>query len=148
MAFARTNFAQIYVQVIAGCALLALVVMFQPTHHKVVLLNRDVPTPGDDGPQPGEVAAIQGTQAGSIIAADAAESSAAAEVAAAATTATELVPLVLLKQKPQTKASHVTSDVKRFEHDMHAHNMKMRMRMKQAQLARQQKLKHDLLHII
>ena len=41
---------------------------------------------------------LQGAQAGSILAADAAEASIASDAAAAASTATELIPLVLLRQ--------------------------------------------------
>ncbi len=104
----------------------------------------------------------QGTQAGAIVAADAAETSAAAEATAVAAAATELVPLVLLKQKPSSRGrmthdrigehapptQQELRDIEALHKEEMALNRKKQMRIQQARIARQQKLKHDLLHII
>ncbi|EKX51071.1 hypothetical protein GUITHDRAFT_134600 [Guillardia theta CCMP2712] len=65
---------------------------------KVKMMDGDSCMGEDCGPNTADVAAVQGAQAGSILAADATEASIASDAAAAASTATELIPLVLLRQ--------------------------------------------------
>eukprot|EP00960_Hanusia_phi_P054311 762616-Hanusia_phi.AAC.5 len=84
---------------------------------KVKMMDGDDCMPGEDcGPNTADVAAVQGAQAGTLLATDAADASIATEAAAAAGAATELIPLVLLRQtqkplKSQTKQQKLQQGV-------------------------------------